>query len=104
MAVGVPQADAEAAVRDQWDVVERRDDAASRGIKVLRENMQAVALFVRLRNRWVVHGFSGRRVGLLATDIQATMGMMGVRKKQQDALLAKVEVLEEAALKVWQRE
>lgn len=102
MALGVPRQAAEEAVKAQWDGAERRDDGP-RAFAVLPENWDAVRLFLKLRNRWQVHAFSGRRVGLVAADVQATMEMMGVRRKRRGRLLEQIEVLEDAALAQWAR-
>lgn len=100
MKAGVAREEAECAVREQWDAQENPDTAHD-DFKVLRENWDAVLLFRSLRNRWQIHGFSGQRTGLLATEIRATMEMMGFKRKRHAALLEQIEVMEDAALEVW---
>ena len=95
--LGVPREDALARVREQWDEKDRPD---SGDFRVLPENWEAVCLFVALENRWVRNDFTDCRVGLAAVEIEATMRMRGVPQKRRPGLLAKLEKMEKAALRV----
>lgn len=94
--LGVPREDAVARVREQWDEKDRPD---SGDFRVLPENWEAVCLFLALENRWVRNDWTGTRVGLAATEIEATMRMRGVPPRKRGGLLAKLEKMEAAALR-----
>lgn len=67
------------------------------------ENWQTVMVFVRLRRCWRIDRFAGVCDGLDRPAIESTLRIMGIKKKQRPEILAKLEIMEDAALPILNR-
>lgn len=68
-------------------------------------NWPAVQVFVACATqwRWLLAATQALRVGLEYTAVEAVMRMQRVPARERPAVLARVQVMERAALQVWER-
>lgn len=90
------------AKREQGDDNNENDDETEL-FGVYPENWQAVMVFVRLRRCWRVDRFAGVYDGLDRPAIESTLKMLGIKKKDRPEILAKLEIMEDAALPILNR-
>lgn len=98
--VGVPEALARERVADRHDAAEKgaRPDGE---LRVLRANWLALRVFLAQAKRWR-HLPMGGLAGLDATQIESTLRLMGVRRKEWPALFEQLLEMEGAAVEVIQ--
>lgn len=96
VAVGVPAEQARERVAAQYDPAERRE-AAGAAFAVLPENWRTVTLWCAVERQWIFTP-GGRLFGLDHARVEATMRMLGIRRKRQARLLEGLRVMEGAAL------
>lgn len=100
ISAGVPEADARAAVANQWDAAEqRRDGPAHDCFEVWPENWEAVTLVASLPPAaWDIPLLGGRARGLRRDQVVAEMMLRGIRRARWPGLWERVRVVEEEAL------
>lgn len=86
---------------EQSDDDENNDENELFG--VYPENWTAVMVFVRLRRCWRIDRFAGVCDGLDRPAIESTLKMLGIKKKDRPEILAKLEIMEDAALPILNR-
>ncbi len=69
---------------------------------MLPENWEAVQIFLRCSTQWRYAGFTGVATGLDYPSIEAVMRMSGI--KDQVQVFAKLQLIEEEALKAMQEQ
>ena len=102
------EADIEAALAQEIDAEQEKSESEEpeepeepeEAFEVHEDNWQNWLFFLRVQTQWVYQGMDGRLVGLNNTAVEATMRMTGVKRKDQDALLAGLQVMEREVLKV----
>ena len=100
--VGVKEADIEAALAQEADAQEADAQEAQEPdvvFEVHEDNWQSLLFFLRVQTQWVYFGIGGSRAGLNNTAVESTMRMARVKRVDQDALLADLQVMEREILK-----
>lgn len=97
---GVPEADARAAVANQWDAAEQRGDGAPDDcFEVWTENWEAVTFVASLPAAvWDIPPLGGRARGLQRDQVVAEMMLRGIRRSRWPGLWEQVRVVEEVVL------
>lgn len=100
ISAGVPEADARAAVANQWDAAEQGGDgAAEHCFEVWPENWEAVTLVASLPPAaWDIPLLGGRAWGLRRDQVVAEMMLRGIRRARWPELWERVRVMEQTAL------
>lgn len=95
---GMSQADIEA--QQEKEKAEAR--AVTHDFEVYADCWDSVRFFLRVQTQWLfaAGGLGAMRMGLDNTAIEATMRMLGVKRKDQIALLDDVQLMEMAVLDV----
>lgn len=70
------------------------------------ENWDTVAFFESVETQWIfVSGLGGaERVGLDYCRVESTMNMSGILRKNRPKLLKEIQLMERAALDVWNKQ
>jgi Phage related hypothetical protein (DUF1799) len=99
--MGVSEADIAAAQAQQ---AARVQAAGGGDFEVHADNWEVWQLFAtRLATQWiwVAVGGTSRRWGLCNTRVESTLRMLGIPRRRQAALLADLQVMEQASLQAW---
>lgn len=100
-AIGIPEALARERVAAQYDSAESPRGSAADGsaFAVLRENWRVVQLWCAVESQWIIKPMGGV-IGLDHSRLEATLRLMGVRRKRWPRLFAGIKAMERAALEV----
>ena len=95
------EADIEKALAQELEAQKEEEDKEEpdEAFEVYEDNWQSLLFFLRVQTQWVYRGLEGRRAGLNNAAVESTMRMARVKRVDQDALLADLQVMEREILK-----